>query len=124
MPKSARRRFSAYEKRLVAVQNDWRCNWCQGILDERYEIDHVVALHLGGEDDTTNLQALCGVCHGHKTLQENAERMRAQRLARLSECRAPLLCLGCDAVVSPYFRHRCVKKKIECQVTNPRSQTS
>ena len=36
------------------------------------EIDHVVPLSLGGEDDTTNLQLLCWRCHKNKTARDRA----------------------------------------------------
>lgn len=39
-----------------------------------FEIDHVLALHAGGEDCLeTNAEALCNTCHAAKTLRERIE---------------------------------------------------
>ena len=64
------RRVSALQKKMVASQQEWKCNHCRVLLDYTYEIDHIVPLYKGGSNTTSNLQALCRNCHGKKTLSE------------------------------------------------------
>ena len=40
------------------------------------ELDHPVPLALGGADDETNLQGLCGVCHLAKSIRERGDAPR------------------------------------------------
>ena len=50
------------------------CDRKLGMAGETVEFDHIVALILGGENRETNLQALCGMCHGAKTRQDVAQK--------------------------------------------------
>lgn len=44
------------------------------------EVDHIVAVHLGGGHEDSNLQGACHACHADKTAQEAAARRpRARR---------------------------------------------
>ena len=43
---------------------------CNNILDHTYEIDHIKPLYKGGDNENTNLQALCRNCHGKKTFND------------------------------------------------------
>jgi hypothetical protein len=107
-----RRRITAYEKRIVGARGGWRCAECGQLLDEAWEADHVVPLHLGGEDSVDNLQSLCLRHHREKTLREDIARVRARRNAgRTPSTRPPLVCTRCDHIVSPYFAHTCDKGK-------------
>ena len=58
-------------KKYVAANQYWKCKGCKNLLDETYEIDHVLALEDGGSNDLENLQALCRNCHGKKTARNN-----------------------------------------------------
>lgn len=104
-----KRRFTAHEKRIVAARQRWECGHCGTLLTASFEVDHVLALHLGGPDDyQTNAEALCKDCHAVKTQREEIERLR--RLQRIREDRSPrppLVCVRCARVVSPYFLHAC-----------------
>ena len=81
MPK--RKRFSAFEKRVVAARQSWSCAGCKILLPATFEIDHVVPLHLGGDDClASNAHALCPRCHSEKTLKENIERTNARQKKR------------------------------------------
>ena len=40
------------------------------MLDNTYEVDHVIPLYKGGTNDLTNLEALCRNCHGKKTFKD------------------------------------------------------
>ena len=46
-------------KKRVAARQRWRCAVCNNLLDETFEIDHIVPLFRGGTNDERNLQALC-----------------------------------------------------------------
>jgi 5-methylcytosine-specific restriction protein A len=58
-------------KKYVAANQYWKCKGCNNLLDETYEIDHILALEDGGTNDLENLQALCRNCHGKKTARNN-----------------------------------------------------
>lgn len=103
-----RRSITAHEKRVVGARQAWRCNACDTMLLATFEVDHVVPLHLGGDDDVSNCQALCCECHRKKTLRENVARAHALRHARATRSNRPaLICARCGWIVSPYFVHRC-----------------
>jgi 5-methylcytosine-specific restriction endonuclease McrA len=56
-----------------------QCAICNDLLNPNaFDVDHKVAKSLGGDDERSNLQALCLVCHRHKTHEDN-EKARAQR---------------------------------------------
>ena len=100
------RRITGHEKRIVAARQAWRCALCEHVLEATFQVDHVVPLHSGGDDDyQTNCHALCVGCHAEKTQREEIERLARRRSARGS--RPPLECTRCGHVVSPYFAHRC-----------------
>lgn len=102
------RRLTAHEKRLVAARAEWRCAACGELLDETYEIDHVVALSLGGADSVDNCAPLHAACHRRKTIRDEIARLGQRREAgRGATRRPPLSCTRCDRVVSPYFSHTC-----------------
>ena len=61
---------------------------CSQLLNAAFEIDHILALENGGEDDIdTNAQALCSNCHGEKTQRERVLRIKKarERLKELQE---------------------------------------
>lgn len=58
-------------KKYVAANQYWKCKGCKNLLDETYEIDHILALEDNGTNDLDNLQALCRNCHGKKTARNN-----------------------------------------------------
>ena len=66
----APRRVSESIKKRVAASQAWRCSFCQLPLPASYQIDHTIALRFGGSNDETNLQAMCPLCHAHKTQTE------------------------------------------------------
>ena len=102
-----RRRITAYEKRIVAARQQWKCAHCQSLLTATFEVDHITPLHRGGDDDyETNCHALCCECHRKKTQREEIERLREQHATR-NKTVPSLTCSKCQAVVSPYFLHKC-----------------
>jgi len=68
-----KRNVSALLKKKIAANQQWRCAGCSRMLDETYEVDHVVALDYGGTNDPSNLRALCPHCHRKKTVDERIQ---------------------------------------------------
>ena len=73
-PTSKLRKVSDQLKKIVASQQLWNCKKCKNVLDATYEVDHIIALEDGGNNDIKNLQALCRNCHGKKTMEDNIKR--------------------------------------------------
>lgn len=74
---SARRALTEPERRLI-LEN--QCNKCvapredcklESLSGQPYDIDHKIPLQFGGNNDSSNLQALCVSCHREKTNYEN-----------------------------------------------------
>jgi 5-methylcytosine-specific restriction protein A len=65
-----KRNVSESKKKYIASSQKWNCAHCQQILDNTYEVDHVIPLYKGGTNDLTNLEALCRNCHGKKTFKD------------------------------------------------------
>ena len=65
-----KRKLSKAQKVKVAARQKWRCMRCDTLLDELFEIDHVVRHSLTYDDSAANLQALCVACHRQKTQDE------------------------------------------------------
>jgi 5-methylcytosine-specific restriction endonuclease McrA len=74
IPTSKLRKVSDQLKKIVASQQHWNCKKCKNILDATYEVDHIISLEDGGNNDIQNLQALCRNCHGKKTMEDNIKR--------------------------------------------------
>lgn len=76
---ATRRPLTEPERRKIAQGQGWRCadpdGGCllPGELQE-FDIDHVLPLWKGGQDETANMQALCPACHRRKTNRERCER--------------------------------------------------
>lgn len=89
-----KRNVSSLLKRRVAARAKWKCSSCANILDEHYEVDHIVPLWKGGSNQLANLQVLCCKCHKTKTLTENIARGPSASIA---------VCEHCEKVYSLYF---------------------
>jgi 5-methylcytosine-specific restriction endonuclease McrA len=74
------------------------CRLCKKKLPVNYEVDHVVPLHLNGDDSLQNLQALCNTCHGTKSLDEAMGREQ-------SISQSTRWCPHCEEYYSIYFPH-------------------
>lgn len=66
-----KRNVSTSKKKRVAASQKWHCSICKEILDETYEVDHIIALKDGGSNEIDNLRALCRPCHAKKTAEES-----------------------------------------------------
>lgn len=61
------RKVSNLTKKKVASCQEWKCKSCSSLLDECFEIDHIICIKDGGSNEESNLQALCPNCHRKKT---------------------------------------------------------
>lgn len=124
-----RRRINGHEKKIVAARQAWKCKLCEHLLDETFEVDHVIPLHVGGDDDINNCRALCPNCHRKITVQQEAERIKKNTEEVLAAAAArgsclqrdssranenpgsqslpssSLYCPRCGRTLSPYFVH-------------------
>jgi len=67
-PAKRRQYISPLSKKRVAARQGWRCAICKELLDETFEIDHIIPLFKGGgATDDRNLQALCKRDHVWKS---------------------------------------------------------
>lgn len=57
------RKVSNLTKKKVASCQEWKCKSCSSLLDECFEIDHIICIKDGGSNEESNLQALCPNCH-------------------------------------------------------------
>ena len=70
--------FTEEERYLIASSQNWNCNICETELtDAKFEIDHIYRLgyvddkgKVKGNNDLSNLQAICKTCHKEKTKTE------------------------------------------------------
>jgi 5-methylcytosine-specific restriction protein A len=67
-----KRNVSESTKKMVAANQKWHCGMCQRLLDETFEVDHIIPLYKGGSNEMSNLMALDPICHRKKT---NADRL-------------------------------------------------
>lgn len=65
-----KRRVTESMKKRVAARQQWKCGLCGQLLDETYEIDHIIPLCKNGTNDMSNLMALDPICHRKKTLED------------------------------------------------------
>lgn len=63
------RNVTNLQKKMVAANQQWKCGQCGQMLDETYEVDHIIPLCDGGTNELSNLMALDPICHKKKTLQ-------------------------------------------------------
>jgi hypothetical protein len=103
-----RRRLSKAVKNNIAKRQNFKCANVDGkvvknafneCLLHKYEdgsfnasgfdIDHIIDLCLGGPDIEFNLQALCKMCHGHKTLSVStlSHKIKAKIKRKVSKAR-------------------------------------
>ena len=67
MLKTRKKGFTEGVKKRVASGQGWKCNMCDCNLPHDYQVDHIQAVCLGGQNDISNAQALCKPCHQMKT---------------------------------------------------------
>lgn len=62
-----KRTVSDTTKKMIASKQQWKCGICNQLLDETYEVDHIIPLYQGGSNNIDNLMALDPICHRKKT---------------------------------------------------------
>jgi hypothetical protein len=65
-----RRAIASDVDRRVRTQAGQRCGYClapQHLVMARLEIEHIIPLAKGGNDDESNLWLACPICNGHKS---------------------------------------------------------
>jgi|Laugrespbdmm15dd_1035085.scaffolds.fasta_scaffold50554_2 hypothetical protein len=68
-----KRNVTGLMKKTVAAEQKWKCGACGDLLDEAYEVDHIVPLWANGSNDRDNLVALHAGCHAKKTMKERLD---------------------------------------------------
>jgi len=60
-----RKRITPFQAKRVAAKQRWRCAMCGELLQEDFEVDHIIPLHRGGSFDNSieSMQALHKRCH-------------------------------------------------------------
>lgn len=87
---TTRRRIGERERADIFLRAGGVCHWCGEKIDggrEAWEVDHVLALELGGDDarGSDNLRPIHGRCHRQA---KTAEDVKAIRKAQRNERRA------------------------------------
>jgi 5-methylcytosine-specific restriction endonuclease McrA len=72
--RQCRRKINKDIRNELIIKQDNKCNDCNNVLSQYYQVDHITALQYGGNDDFDNLQALCCECHAKKSSIENIVR--------------------------------------------------
>lgn len=57
-------------KRQIAYEQDYKCATCYNKLPSTWCADHIIPLHLNGDNTISNCQILCPNCHAQKTQME------------------------------------------------------
>lgn len=57
--------FSQERKQAIRERDNFRCVICGS--EDRIQVDHIIAVRLGGTNDPSNGQTLCHACHVEKT---------------------------------------------------------
>ena len=71
--------FTTFQKKKIASDQRWKCKSCKKTLDEKYQVDHIVAVCDGGTSEYDNGQALCPSCHALKTKRDDAKRQQSKQ---------------------------------------------
>ena len=78
-----RRTWTARRKLALFEAHAGRCHICGGRIDgtrERWEVEHIVPIALGGEDTEANCAPVRVACHRAKTAQDVATIAKAERV--------------------------------------------
>lgn len=58
-------------RQQIVDRQENTCGYCEQILSSYFQIDHIVGLQFGGDNEESNLMALCCECHSKKSITEN-----------------------------------------------------
>lgn len=103
-----KRKITSLKSRIeIRNRQGGKCKICHKMLGYRYHIDHIQPLCLGGCNESTNLQALCLVCHDNKSFLE-LMLFHQQKYGRCMWCYRKLLSASLE-------HHVCVLDDIKIQ---------
>jgi 5-methylcytosine-specific restriction endonuclease McrA len=76
-----RKRFTAQERAAVFAANNGRCHICTRKLgpNDKWTLEHVIALENGGTNDTENLSVSCSWCEPEKTAADHEKAGKSRR---------------------------------------------
>lgn len=78
-----RLRRTTLQRLRIFEAHGGRCHICRGRIDgvaERWEVEHVIPLALGGEDGDHNIAPAHVACHVRKTAQDRRDIAKAERV--------------------------------------------
>ena len=106
----SKRNVTATMKKKVASDQAWKCKGCSNMLDECYEIDHVICIKDGGSNEENNLQALCPNCHRKKTNNDMAKKKEKKKAEKEKEPKEKEPKEKKEKVILPVFWNEYVDK--------------
>jgi 5-methylcytosine-specific restriction endonuclease McrA len=72
-------RIRGYEltkiRERTLIRDGYACRRCGRVSATELVVDHIIPLHLGGQESDENRQVLCRVCHDAKSEQEEKGRL-------------------------------------------------
>lgn len=80
-----RRSMTPARRRRVLERQDGKCAYPDCEVSEALEIDHIIALALGGKDSDENLEGLCRHHHAAKTRRDVKFIAKAKRLVKKAD---------------------------------------
>jgi len=92
----------------VLSRDEWKCQCClrMGIYAPANEVDHIVNKANGGDDDYSNLEAICKDCHKAKTKKESYLSIKYIRRPMIPVC---IVCGPPGSGKSTYVTNHMVK---------------
>ena len=82
-----RRAISARERMAIFMASGGVCHICGDKIDggkERWDVEHVIPLQMGGDDEGDNLQSAHTSCHKAKTAKDMGQIAKAKRMQQRS----------------------------------------
>lgn len=78
-----RRKRTDHELARIFLDRGGRCHVCGRKLrsGDHYQIDHIIALEIGGTDADENLAPCCDWCHRQKTAKDHAKAAKGRAIA-------------------------------------------
>ena len=70
-PVTQRKRPTPLQSKQIAAKQGFKCAACGRMLDATWEIDHILPLRAGGDNNESNLRALHRSCHQQITSRQN-----------------------------------------------------
>ena len=78
-----RRTWTMHRKMAVFIAFEGRCHICGGQIDgtrEPWELEHIIPIAMGGDDDETNAAPAHVSCHAQKTTTDRKQIAKANRV--------------------------------------------